>query len=444
MERKKSRSRYLLPLATIFICSLIYIGIKTFFDLNDYKDTIEKALSAKTNSQVIINGNLDYSLFPPYFTVEKLEMSKRDSSSFFVSKMQIYPSLTSLLLLELRFKEIFIDDFNLKLVKTSSGLFNFADSSQSILEMPKLPEKTPIFNISLSRGNFTFINTFTEDTIKLFNINGILEHISLNNKEGVGLFGNLSLEANLKVDSSSYNWLKLNKREIIFDFIDGKATTEITNRQNSNADELFIVVSDFTKDKYYYTINYTLNNFPYEFLFDKNYSIKGNASTSINLVTLDAANQNLIGNVNGKILFSAKNLTLYNYDIDSLLIVQEQQRNMDLSVVNPLLLAGEFGKNIVGALNFSQPNKFRNNSKSKINNLVSSWEVTDGILNPIEVTLLTEKHMLSISGNIDLGNHSFNNFTISVFDSIGNQKVSQSMNGDFNQYSIETTRNGNN
>ena len=115
---KKVNSRVFLGLASLFVLTLVYFLIPSFYDEKSLKIKLENQIIDKYNLKVNFNGEISYALFPkPHFYVDDLSIFQKEKILINSKNTRIYLSIKNFLSFNnLKIKNIFFknNEFNLK------------------------------------------------------------------------------------------------------------------------------------------------------------------------------------------------------------------------------------------------------------------------------------------------------------------------------------------
>lgn len=438
MKRKNLFGRYYIPIGFLFFFLICCMLISIFFDLNDYKDIIEDKASNALNMQVIIDGNLDYTLFPPSIEINSSQIKKDTLVIFSSRQTTLYPHIGSLFLLQIKFKEVILHTPKFNFVKTSSGLFNFDDSSKTVKSAPPLPYYTPVNTVTIKNGELRYLNTFTNDTINFAQISGRLYNINIGSEEGKGLLGNLSFFGEISSSQSNFNWFSLKDTEFSVKAIDGLFNSKV-NLVNTD-DEFFEFELDFKKKDYVYKINYTQKNTPYEnFCWVKN-PIKGNINYSIKVKTADIVGKNLVNTLSGMIHIDGKNLEIPASTFEKINSASVKNEIFDfIKVVSPLFEI-PFGAGVCELSN-NYPIKDSSNSYVNIDEYKSDWIIQNGTAKANNVYLRSKILSAKLDGKINFNKNKFSNLEISILDSTNCILLKQYLNKIYRPTNEKITKN---
>jgi hypothetical protein len=146
--------------------------------------------------------------------------------------------------------------------------------------------------------------------------------------------------------------------------------------------------------------------------------------------------ENLTG-LNGDMLISGKDLTVYNIDIDEVLTRFKRTQNFNLVDISAFLLAGPAGAVITKASDYAILLNMDPSKQSTIREFMSSWKLNEGVIMAQDVALTTEKSRIALKGGVDFYKGEFKNLTLAVVDKNGCSLISQMISGSLTKPQLE-------
>jgi AsmA protein len=199
---------------------------------------------------------------------------------------------------------------------------------------------------------------------------------------------------------------------------------------------------NFSEEIPNYRIQYTTDNFAIEKLtsrFSDNKIMTGNMNFSIDLAMQGRNFSNIRETLNGEVALQGKNLTVYGLDIDELLSKFEKSQRFNLVDMGAFFLAGPAGAAVTKSFDYAGVIISAQNpgERSNIPNLISFWEINNGVANANDVALITNRSRVALKGALNFNSNEYNNLAIAVVDKKGCTLLSQLMNGSFSNPEIE-------
>jgi uncharacterized protein involved in outer membrane biogenesis len=144
----------------------------------------------------------------------------------------------------------------------------------------------------------------------------------------------------------------------------------------------------------------------------------------------------MVATMVGRASLSGTELVLHGLDLDRQLAHYESTQRFQLVDIAAFFLAGPIGLAVTRGYGFAS--LFADTGeKTAIRELISEWNIDNGILRPGDVALSTEENRLALAGGLDFVNSRFENMRVAVIDPKGCAVVEQLIRGDFRDPRIE-------
>jgi AsmA protein len=183
----------------------------------------------------------------------------------------------------------------------------------------------------------------------------------------------------------------------------------------------------------FYRFQYSITQFNSEDLlntFMEDTVITGKMDFSMDFSMTGNGWDSLVSKLNGEVLLSGKNITMYGVDTDNLLEKFKRSQSFNLVDVGAVVLAGPVGLAVTKGTDFASIIITNPGEKTLVTNLVSDYDIHDGKLSIEDVAFTTNKNRIAAQGWLDLTTDSLE-LTIAVLDKYGCSILSQDVYGGF-------------
>ncbi len=134
--------------------------------------------------------------------------------------------------------------------------------------------------------------------------------------------------------------------------------------------------------------------------------------------------------LNGRLLISGKDLTLYGLDLDKVIDRFKRSQNFTLADVGAVLLMGPAGIVVTKGSEFASIVMLNPGESCKVVELSSDWEVEDGLINLADVAFTTNNNRMAAQGWINLSTDSLH-IDVALLNEKGCSLYSQGISGSF-------------
>jgi AsmA protein len=160
--------------------------------------------------------------------------------------------------------------------------------------------------------------------------------------------------------------------------------------------------------------------------------VTGNMALSMDIAMNGNNWDEMVSTMKGHLNLTGKNLLMYGMDADKVIAEFQRSQNFNLVDAGAVLLAGPVGLAITKGTDFAKILITNPGQSSHITQLVSNWNVKDGLLMLEDVALSTNKNRLAAKGWINVVNDSLN-ISFAVVDDNGCSIFTQDVYGDLNK-----------
>lgn len=428
------RTLFYTILTTIGLCLSAVILVPSFFDLNNYKTKLYKLVESQTGYNLEIKGPVKISIFPKLsFNADDITLINRKEVLFKANKINIYPSIYSLLRGNIAFNGIRLESAEIFIKKYKNKTYNWNTKkiASKTREEKSFDDKKS--TIDKKNNNFLIVRN-------LYLSNSAIEYQDVNvkhNLEKIAINFRQNSNKNFQFDGGFY----LNDKEHIFKYkaqiskmnvnIKGKLNSEYYNFENSGEYNIDLNKGDLSINGYLKNLksltkidDLKIN----ELYLSSKLSFKKN-SIDFNDLKITANDNNIYGNANVEINNKKSNVTLF--------------LNSDYINLNKIYSSKSNTKNVSGVIENEEKD---NNKKEKIINknifeVLKNIDITS-ILSAKEIfykNINLENTQLKVNkkNNIEI-NLKANNFFKSKLASkfILNKKMEYSFSNTLNGFSL--------
>lgn len=149
--------------------------------------------------------------------------------------------------------------------------------------------------------------------------------------------------------------------------------------------------------------------------------------------------QALWRHLNGQVRLGGEGLVLHGMDLDAELA--EYQRTQRFSLVDAAAVAfmGPAGLVATKGSDFARLAGRTDGGETRIRQLVSDWEIKDGIARANDVALATPRNRLAVQATLDLARQTITQATVAAVDQRGCAVMKQNVHGPFSAPQAEAT-----
>lgn len=287
-------------------------------------------------------------------------------------------------------------------------------------------------NLNFTADQIVFINstdTFGLQQLKLnavdvdydLTASNIMENLNCE----IGLIINNIYTKNLKVDKLNYD-IKVEKGTYFIRPINSQFFNRIG--------EGLYVLKPFG-EKPEFDIKYKVKQFDVEELFDtflEDTLITGKMDLDLAFTCAGSDKMEIEQTLNGRLLISGKDLTLYGLDLDKVIDRFKRSQHFTFADLGAVMLMGPAGILLTKGTDYASIIVLNHGESSKVVELSSDWEVENGMVNLADVAFTTNKNRMAGKGWINLMTDSLN-IEIALLNNKGCSQYSQSIKGYINK-----------
>jgi uncharacterized protein involved in outer membrane biogenesis len=402
-------------------------------DVDSYKPRLEAAVSRALGMSVSVEGRLHVSLFPePHITLANVRVRNRGAEIAFAEEVKVTIPFVSLLRQELRYDSVELNRARLSIERDRDGTYNF--------ESPPGPKET-FRMMDLHKATFTGLVAYADKGSGSGFEAGTC-HADLAEVRHPGnaeFLARLSFSgqftcSEVRGKDANVSDLKFSTEatEGVFDFkpitmrvFGGKGAGSMRIDRSAAVPGL--------------QLSYSLSSFRIEELFKGlsiGKSVSGTMDFSTTLSMQGRTRGELRRSANGEMSLSGTNLTLAGVDLDRDLSKYAASQNFNLFDLSAFLLAGPIGLGVTKGYEFSGLAR-QTGGSTQIRNIVSTWNVENGVAHARDVALATRDNRLALKGGLDFVRDEYDDVFVALIDSNGCASVRQRIRGPFGKPVLE-------
>ena len=383
-------------------------------------------------------GTLKFSDAPRKFNIgfENIDLKSSAGDIKVTGNIMISDSLEQQIDFITRLKNINIDRAKTELKLTDIN-YSFLDSLNEVLNtdfnllIKFSADSFEVRKFSLKKCNIFYGTAAREGALSAENIDFVIENMGYDNDDN----SLKSYEGNVYLQQLSKGKMKLNNIGFHFNMEDDKYRiypdfkTLFGDGEISNNTAFFIDLSDSVSS---YRVQFKISDYNIAVLMGK-FGFKKIIEGEMNLDFWAASKgenvEQLIANLNGKILANAQDLIFYGVDLDFILDKVQRLQTFNLVDISAYFIAGPLAPLATKGYDAASVITTSLGDKTNVSHFVSNWSVKNGRAEADDVALTTAKNRIAAKGIINLVENEYDDLTIAVLNRRGCSVVSQTING---------------
>ena len=284
---------------------------------------------------------------------------------------------------------------------------------------------------SLKKCNVLYGGADRKRALSAQNINFVLENMGYDSNDNSlkSFKGNIFLQqlsrGKMEFNNVGFHFIMENDKYSIYP--DFKAL--FGDGEISSNTALFIDLSDSVSS---YRVQFKISDYDIAVLMGKfgfKKIIEGEMNLDFWATSKGEDIEQLIANLNGKVLANAQNLVFYGVDLDFILDKVQRLQSFNLVDVSAYFIAGPLAPLVTKGYDAASVITTSLGDKSRVSHFVSNWSVKNGMASADDVALITTKNRIAAKGIINLVENEYNDLTIAVLNRNGCAVISQTING---------------
>jgi AsmA protein len=410
----------------------------------DAKAQFEAAASRATGLQVVVLGDVSFSLVPALRArLTRVVVRNRGTSLASIGEANIRVEFRPLLRRELRVQSLVFRDINAQVERDENGRFNFITAGRpAVPAVPVsevlVPAAASVAGLTLERTNLRYLDRKLEQEVSANGCSFRGSEVQLL-QPGSELLKNLVLEA--RVACTEVRTSKITARDLKFSMAVRSGVVQIRSLllQMLGGAGSGEIDADMSGALPLYRINYALKQARLEQLlatFAAEPVGEGALDFNVSLSMQGSDVAGLTRTARGGALLEGRDLLLAVGNLDEKLARYESSQNFNLVDVGAFLVAGPAGPALTKSYNFASI--FRGTrGDTTVRHLVSRWSVQDGVAQAQDVAMATRANRVAVKGSLDLVGGNFNDMSVALLNERGCARVEQKISGSFDAPEIK-------
>ncbi len=285
-------------------------------------------------------------------------------------------------------------------------------------------------NLNFSADKLEFINT--ADTFGLHQLKLNAVDVEYDLASSSNIMENLNCELGLIINNIYTKDFKLDELDYNINVKNGTYFIHPHKDQffNAQGEGLYVIVP--FADNPTFDIAYKVQQFDVEKLFDtflEDTVITGKMDLDLAFKFSGSDRKEIEQTLNGRLLISGKDLTLYGIDLDKVFDRFKRSQHFTFADVGAVMLMGPAGLLVTKGADYASMIVLNPGESCRVVELSSDWEVEDGLVNLADVAFTTNKNRMAAKGWINLLTDSLD-IKIALLNKKGCSQYSQGIWGD--------------
>lgn len=411
-----------------------------FIDSDEFKGHLEKTASQALGMKAEVQGSARVLLWPlPGLRFEDFCISKGDSEWLKASALEVRARIMPMIRGQLELASADLVEPNLRLERIEKGVFNFIpehEPEESGQSHPLILRSFKVLDLNLS-----FTDKISDKRITVEDCDWTGRDLEWSPSRADRSQWNLpDFHSNLtcsQITSSNLEATEVKAR------ISGQSQQIMINQVTGGllGGELAgRMKSDFAGSHPQHSLELELADFQIERFIQTFREEKGAEGTATFITRLNSSGKSsseMVASLNGQAEITGTDITLYGLNIDKQLADYESTQQFQLVDAAAFFVAGPLGIAITRGYGFASLFA-HTGEQTRIRELVSKWDFSDGVARAQDVAFSTEKSRIALEGGIDYANSQFRDLKVAVVDPEGCAVVEQGIQGDFQNPQVDT------
>lgn len=410
---------------------LILIGLAAF-DPGSLRPQLEATASRALGQPVRVDGSIDIDLFGgPALRVGDVSVGEDQRPVVNAGQVRLTPKLTSLLTGSPRLAEVHADGARIRLARDAEGRWNLAAANG---DAPAAREGTGALPaVRLSDAALAIVDRAGGPPLTAEGCQLALPTLGLAGEPGDSTLARLRLEGTLDCERLQRGALTVHALRVGLGADGGRLTAAPLSARVFDGRLEGEAHMEFVGDAPALSLDYRLEAFALQaFLrrLSEAASASGQLNLAVNLESRGADRETLLANLSGTARLAGSGLEVEGVDLDERLAEYRSTQRFNLVDVGAFLFAGPAGLAVTKGYDYTRLLR-EGEGVTPITELVSEWEVRDGIARARDVALATEANRLIALGTLDLRAQRFRDFRVLLVDPRGCAVMEQAITGTF-------------
>jgi len=414
----------------LLLLLVVALLLPRLIDTTAFKQSIAERISQATGLEVLISGDLQFSLFPGLrVRADSVQVGIDGNDIAVTQRLIVVIDLLPLLRKEARITSIIVQEPVITIARNADNeiVFRLPPTQTGTSSSLTLP------HFSVVNGTVRYSDARAGSEYTALGCNIDADNILLAASSVGGMFANADVAAELACAELRHNTFSIGDLNVTMVGKQGSLHLDPITMNVFGAAGSASLHTDFTSTFPQHDLNLTLPQFQIEaFLSDLGapQSIQGNmdfgTALSMQGSTLEALRQS----VSGEFSLHGNQLVVIGIDIDDEISRYETSQNFNLVDVGAFLFAGPLGLMVTKGYDFVNVLQ-GTGTRSDIQFLASDWTVMDGVAQAQDVAMSTANNRLAMQGGLDFHGGQFVEVTFALVDTKGCAKLEQVINGSF-------------
>ena len=388
------KNKALLITGCVIALAVLTGVLALMLNINAFTPQIEAAMSMSLGIEVRITGSSSLAVFPGFgLTLKNVGLLKNGVDVVKIEKMRMRLKLRSLVRSEIKIIQVSLVKPVFSIVRSKNGMFNVEKPERRLWEQLLALGKITIF-----QGNLFYMNEASGETIEANGVNVNMNNLSFDGTNHAEPFKNISFAGNVGCKILRIHDFTLTNIAMSAAAEKGILDVNPIRMNISGGDGNGSLHVDMTGALPRYRFICSLNRVRIEELVHlygiekiPQKTIEGAINISADLTAIGQRADEMKRSLDGTLALNGQDLTIYDFDIDALVMKYERSQNFNLLDVGAFLLAGPFGPIVTKSYNFASLYEASQGGKGSIRKLVSVWKVENGIAEARDVAPCLER-----------------------------------------------------
>ncbi|HGY54260.1 MAG TPA: AsmA family protein [Caldithrix abyssi] len=436
----KKLSKYLLIVLIILVIAFL-IFIYTF-DINQYKEDIERLATDEIGADITVEGGLRLRLTPVLaLQADSVKLTLDKSVSVFAHTLQVDFNLDSLLSLKIVPEDIAAKKVTACFSCGKNSSWSVSIKSQKVTGRLLLPVKNKrlrLSDVNLHQTALRYLNKTTQDTVDLDSLFLQAGKLQISLQAPFKLVRILKAAGHFTLPVFVYNGFSLHAISADYSIQRGKIKLQTTEEMPLLGGKTKGAATlSFKKD----TVDVDLAIFAQDAktenllrIFNQTPVITGNISVDIQLRTVGATRMEMLKHLNGGVKIEGDSLLLKGMNIDALIDNFDKTQKFNLLDIGSVALFGPMGVVVTKGTDFGALIFTDLGEQTPILKLLSDWSLENGQAQCRDVAFRTPGHIIAMRGGLDLVAFRYDDFAVAVVDEQGCAQIKQTLRGPLGGY----------
>ena len=429
-----------LLIIVVSLCVVVFIAASVY--INHFTPQLEKALTENIGLQTKIDGSISLKVMPGLsFVAKKVRVISNETYVLRVAETEISIDFVTLFSGEVKVNGLHFVEPRIFIVRNADGIYNFEELYAQVNKYASGASADPVerFQINLDEfsitdGSLLYVDLAQGDTLNAEGIDVFSEDLGFNGTLDDIKVNQLHFNGLLNIQKFTINDLSLDSLAFAVNGRGGKLKVTDKRKNVFGGTVSGNAIVDFNTKPAIVSIQHKAENMDSQLLLrsvESDEYLEGRINYELKLDFSSFDWQQAMTSAQGYFKVSGNKLVFYGVDIDK--VLNNFNTTQDFNVKNfvAIFLAGPYGAAFANGLNFSNLLSTYDGEQTKVNQLIANWKIVDGKAISQDVAFSTNKYRMAVTGNLDMVNKKYENFSISMINTSGCAAFSQTLSGSF-------------